>query len=91
MRGNHILIVDYDRDFAESLEEYFSLDGHEVDVCGSGEEALTKFQDQQFDLIMMDYMLPGITGGKCICEMQKIDPDARCVLMTAYGPPAYFR
>jgi CheY-like chemotaxis protein len=79
------LIVDDDRDFAESLA--MTLEGRdcEVTIAYTGEEAIETFPDHDFDLSFMDMRLPGKTGLESFAELKKVDPNARVVLMTGYG------
>jgi CheY-like chemotaxis protein len=85
MRALQVLIIDDDRDFAESLA--MTLEGRdcEVTIAFTGEEAIRVFPDHDFDLSFMDMRLPGKTGLESFAELKKVKPDARVVLMTGYG------
>jgi CheY-like chemotaxis protein len=85
MRALRVLIIDDDRDFAESLA--MTLEGRdcEVTIAYTGEEALRVFPEHDFDLSFMDMRLPGKTGLECSTELRRVKPDARVVLMTGYG------
>ncbi len=83
-----ILVVDDDPDFAEGLEVLLGLEGHDVRVAHSGEEAREIFRDQDFDLTLMDVRLPGMNGVESFLELQKIRPEAKFVMMTAYSVEA---
>ena len=62
-KKEHILIVDDDTLFGEMLERYISSNiGYAVTFCASGEEAQRLLQHQLFDLIILDYKMPGISG-----------------------------
>ena len=80
-----LLIVDDDQDFARSLGILFELEGCQVDLAFSGEEVQRKFQDSDFDLIFLDIHLPGMSGVECFREFRRIKPDAKVIMMTAYG------
>jgi len=80
-----IFVVDDDRDFAESLADVLELDEHQVDVAYSGEEAVEKFQQNQYDLTFMDVKLPGMNGVESFLEIRKTKPNARVYMMTGYS------
>ncbi len=59
-----ILIVEDELNLAEGLRYNLEEEGHEVSVAGDGEEALRRLIDPEdpFDLVILDLMLPGISG-----------------------------
>jgi len=81
----NILVVEDDADFAEGLAETLELEGHNVEVAYSGEEAITRFQDKDFDLTFMDVKLPGKNGVECFLEIRALKPEARIMIMTGYS------
>jgi len=80
-----IFIVDDDIDFAESIAEVLEDTGYEVEIAHSGEEALKKIKEQDFDLTFMDVKMPGMNGVECFLEARKMKPDAKFVMMSAYS------
>jgi DNA-binding NtrC family response regulator len=82
-----ILVVDDDRDFAESLADALELVGHDVMLSFSGEEAVRIFRENDFDITFMDVKLPGKNGVESFFEMRRIKPDARVIMMTGYSVP----
>jgi two-component system, NtrC family, response regulator HydG len=81
----HVLIVDDDRDHAESLADVLEMRGHEVAVCYSGEEAVERFRGGNFDFVLLDIKLPGIDGLETFLQMKKLRPGARVMMMTGYS------
>jgi DNA-binding NtrC family response regulator len=81
----HILVVDDDRDFAESLADALELVGHDVMLSFSGEEAIRIFTENDFDITFMDVKLPGKNGVESFFEMRRIKPEARVIMMTGYS------
>lgn len=57
-----ILLVDDDIDLSDELKEWFCYDGHLVDTVCSGPEALEHLMFCQYDLVVLDYNLPGKNG-----------------------------
>ena len=80
-----VLIVDDDRDFAEGLADVLVPHGYEVELALSGEEALAKFQQAEFDVAFMDVRLPGKNGVESFLEIRKAKPGARVIMMTGYS------
>ncbi|SOC45847.1 two-component system phosphate regulon response regulator OmpR [Rhizobium subbaraonis] len=58
----HLLIVDDDKRIRELLSRYLTGEGFRVTVAGDADEARRKLQGLDFDLIVMDVMMPGETG-----------------------------
>lgn len=80
-----VLIIDDDRDLAESLAELIESHGHAVTVAFSGEEGLVKFRRQEFDLVLVDVKMPRMSGVETFIECRKLKPAARVVMMTGFS------
>ncbi len=80
-----IFVVDDDRDFAESLADVLRLDGHQVDTAYTGEEAIERFPQKEYDLTFMDVKLPGLNGVESFMEIRKLKPDAQVYMMTGFS------
>lgn len=80
-----ILVVDDDADNANSLGELFELEGHRVHVVHSGEDAVTAYCQDDFDLAFMDVMMPGKNGVESFLEIRRLKPQARVYMMTGYS------
>lgn len=85
MNKLNILVVDDDQDFSESLTMVLESRGYAVEVAHTGEEAIRKFQDTNFDIAFMDVKLPGKDGVESFMEIHQFRPDARVVMMTGYS------
>jgi DNA-binding response OmpR family regulator len=82
---NRVFIVDDDRDHAESIADLLDLRGYEVEIAVSGEAGIARFQECDFDIVLMDVRLPGIDGVEAFFELKKIRPDVRVMMMTGYS------
>ncbi|MGR3173029.1 MAG: response regulator [Candidatus Scalindua sp.] len=80
-----ILVVDDDHDFAEGIAETLELNGHEVQLAFSGEEAIRKFKEEDYDISFMDVKMPGKNGVESFLEIRKFKPHANVVMMTAFS------
>lgn len=87
MKKLNVLVVDDDRDFAESLADALELVGHEVTLAFSGEDAVNIFEENDFDITFMDVKLPGKNGVESFFEMRRSKPAARVIMMTGYSVP----
>jgi two-component system phosphate regulon response regulator PhoB len=67
-----ILVVDDEKDILELIEFNLSNNGYKVNTTASGEEALELIKKNEFDLVVLDIMLPGIDGLD-ICKIIKAD------------------
>ena len=85
MKPLRVFIVDDDPDFAEGVAITLEMEGHEVEFASSGEEAIRKFREQDFDVTLMDVRMPGMNGVESFLELRKIKPDAKVIMMTAYS------
>lgn len=66
-----ILIVEDELDVQHILAEVLRDEGHEVSVCGNGRDALLALHKQRPDLILMDVMMPILSGLQTLEEMDK--------------------
>ena len=70
-KKKRVLIVDDDRDLCIMLSKYLQVHGYETDSAYSGEEALRKVPRKDFDLIVLDIMMPGMDGYE-VCHRLKM-------------------
>lgn len=83
--SRRVLIIDDDRDHAESIVDILSMKGHQVEAAFSGEAGVKVFREEDFDLVFMDVKLPGMNGVETFFEFKKIRPDAKVMMMTGYS------
>ena len=69
---SHILIIDDDIHINEMLEEVLIQEGYQVSHGYSGTEALLFLANEKPDLILLDLMLPGLTGEEVLSQIEKI-------------------
>lgn len=81
----NVLVVDDDPAIQEMLSEIIQQEGYKAISVGSGEEALNHMENQHFDLIFLDLVLPGISGVDTLSEIKKRDDKAVVIIITAYG------
>ncbi len=86
-----ILIVDDDRDFADSLTEVLELQGHRVTVLPGGEGVVANYDQKDFDLAFIDIRLSGMSGLECLRTLRTVRPNASVVMMTGDNTEQYRR
>ena len=79
-----ILVVDDETLIRDVVREYLQLDGFSVEEARDGDEALDKFQQEQFDLVIMDIMMPKKDGFQTLKEMKQIK-DIPALMLSARG------
>jgi len=85
MAPPQVLVVDDERASRLSLSEILRLDGCEVHMAASGEEALQTLANKQIDLMMLDIKMPGMDGMKVLAETRRISPQTVVIMLTAHG------
>lgn len=80
-----ILIVDDDEGLVHFLDRFFVKQGYAVRSCNSGQSALEAMAKEQFDLILMDYKMPGLNGLDTLREVRRSQVKTPVIIMTAYG------
>jgi DNA-binding NtrC family response regulator len=79
-----VLIVDDERDLAESLAEVLELDGHRVTLADSGQSGVAAARAGRFDLVLIDLKLPDTSGVQLVQDVRRTQPKAKSVVMTGY-------
>ncbi len=78
-----ILLVEDDESFGYILQEYLELHDFEVTLSKDGEAGLKTFNEQTFDLCLLDVMMPLKDGFTLAKEIREIDPDIPFMFLTA--------
>lgn len=77
-----ILIVEDDILIAEIERDYLEIEDFEVTICQDGQEGLKLALDNEYDLILLDVMLPGVNGFTICREIRK-QKDVAVIMVTA--------
>ena len=80
-----LLVVDDEEVIRDVLETLLAREGWEVSTAADGREALELFENETFDLVLLDLMLPDRYGMEVLREIRRRDPDAVVVIVTAYS------
>ncbi len=77
-----VLIIEDEIKVVEAVKAYLEKDGFTVDYAMLGSDALQIFNENRYDLIVLDLMLPDITGEE-ICKKIRQDSDVPIIMLTA--------
>jgi DNA-binding response OmpR family regulator len=80
--GERILVVEDETPIAEAVGYALRDAGYEVDIVGDGNEGLAASRARPFDLMVLDLMLPGLTGLD-VCRAVRAESDLPIVMLTA--------
>lgn len=83
--GKHrILVVDDELTVCKSIRQVLIREDCEVDMALSGEEALRKEAEQTYDVMIVDLMMPGLSGMDLLKMLKARNPKARIIMVTGY-------
>ncbi|MBQ8095120.1 MAG: response regulator transcription factor [Clostridia bacterium] len=82
--ARRILIVDDEPLITKGLKFNMESDGYQTDTCGDGETALRLVRRNHYDMILLDVMLPGISGIE-VCQRIRETSDIPIIMITAKG------
>jgi DNA-binding NtrC family response regulator len=84
IRGMKILLIDDDEWIRDSLSMFFEAEGCHVLALETAEEGIAAIKDQTFDLIFVDYKLPGLDGLEFLKRIHHSQPGAIKIMISAY-------
>ena len=77
-----ILVIEDEKSFSEPLSFLLGKEGYEVEVAADGNEAISKFDKSGADLVLLDLMLPGISGTE-VCKQIRATSSVPIIMLTA--------
>lgn len=80
-----ILLIDDDEWIRDSLGLFFENEGCQIKALETAEEGLREIENQTYDIIIVDYKLPGMDGLEFLKLVKASHPHAMTILTTAYG------
>jgi len=77
-----VLVVDDEESVLRILDRFLQQMGFAVEVCDSSEDALARFYQERYDLIILDINMPGKDGFQLAKEMRMIRPEQKILVIT---------
>jgi len=85
LQTKSILVVDDEPDMRIALMHALSRSGYAVEAVSSGSEALEKFKNERFNMVITDLKMPEISGMDVLEGVKKISPQIPVIMITAHG------
>jgi DNA-binding NtrC family response regulator len=85
MAGYRVLLVDDEEEFVSALSERLMLRGIEVDSALNGEDALARMEEKEFEVVILDVMMPGLSGLEVLRQIKSTHPNTQVILLTGHG------
>jgi two-component system response regulator PilR (NtrC family) len=82
-----ILVADDELSMRQFLEILLKKEGHEVFCAADGQEALSRFQAENFDLLISDIKMPKVGGLDLLRKVKEQRPNLAVIMVTAYASP----
>jgi len=80
-----ILIVDDDAEFRLNLTEVLTEAGYRAESAASAQEAIARSEVAEFDIILLDFMMPKMRGIDSLLTLRRVRPKAKVIMITAFA------
>src|SRR5207237_7807108 len=81
----NVLIVDDEPRVLEVVSAYLRCDGHSVSTAASGREGLEKFRRNRFDLVVLDRVMPEMSGDQTARFIKQVNDRIPVIMLTGFG------
>jgi len=85
MKKLNILVVEDGKSQREMLRDFLKSEGHFVMEAEDGEKAVQHVRNHHFDLLLLDYRMPGMDGMEVLKSVKSLNPEIDVVIITAHG------
>ena len=86
-----ILVVDDEVEVLSVFERFLDQLGYDPEVLDKWEEALERFQEEHFDLVILDVHMPGKDGFHLAKEMKELKPEQKILMITGLSAGDAYR
>jgi len=80
-----VLVVDDNRDLGELTSEILEERGFKVNIAYDGESALARIKQEPYDLMILDYKLPRMSGLTVLERTLRVRPNLKTIMISAFG------
>ena len=91
LKEKSILLIDDDEWIRDSMSLFFESEGCHLSALETAEEGIKELNRKSYDIIFVDYKLPGMDGLAFLDEIKDRQPDTWIILITAYGNEVFKR
>ena len=81
----NVLVVDDEINLTLAMRRLLSAEGYRTETANSGDEALRKVKEAQYDVIFLDVNMPGMNGLETFVKLGQAAPNSAVVMITGYG------
>ncbi len=81
----NVLVVDDEEQFLKVFSQRLEGRGLKVDTATTGEEAIKTAKSKEFDAIILDLVMPGMSGLETLKRIKSENPDLQIILLTGHG------
>lgn len=82
-----VLVVDDERDILEYIHDLLTAEGYAVTTLDDPKQALERIREEIFHIVMLDLMMPAMSGLELLQQIREIDDDIAVIILT--GHPSY--
>jgi DNA-binding NtrC family response regulator len=90
LKDMKILLIDDDEWIRDSLSLFFEFEPCVFQALETAEQGLKELETKDYDIIILDYRLPGMNGLEFLKRIQQTHPEVIKILITAYGSKEIF-
>lgn len=80
-----VLIVDDEEEFVQALSERLTIRDYDVSSALNGQDAVRKVKDYNFDVVILDVLMPGMNGIDVLREIKRIKPLTEVLMLTGHA------
>lgn len=84
LKGN-VLVVDDEEEFLKVFSQRLQNRGLKVETVTTGEEALKKVKEKDFDAVIIDLVMPGIGGIETLKKIKAVNPELQIIMLSGFG------
>jgi CheY-like chemotaxis protein len=86
LKGARVLVIDDNAHYGEVVKDLLQELNFESEFAEDGHEAIEKLKQQQFDIVLTDFMMPGMDGIQLARQVKEITPNAHVVIYSGINP-----
>lgn len=86
-----VLIVDDTKVIREIVTKFLVKEGHEARPVASGKQGIKLFQQEQFDLVLTDVVMPDLNGLDVLAAIRQMNKEVPVIVMSATFNPVHFK